>query len=49
MVTRRLEILLLFFFLILQDFPIQKGDYERLFKGVHALRGNKVATTSPPK
>jgi hypothetical protein len=37
------------FFLILQDFLNQKGDYERLFKRVQAWRGNKVAGTSPPK
>jgi hypothetical protein len=33
--ARKLEIFLLFFFLILQNFLIQKGDYERLFKRVH--------------
>jgi hypothetical protein len=32
-VTRRLRTLFLFFFFILQDFLIQNGDYERLFKG----------------
>jgi len=32
-VARRLRTLFLFFFFILQDFLIQNGDYERLFKG----------------